>query len=449
MDVVEYLRISQDRSGEGAGVTRQRKENRAYARVHGLRIVHTYVDNDQSATRGVRPEFEVMLASGPLGILAWHQDRLLRLTRDLERVIALDVPVFTTKSGTLDLTTPAGRAVARTVAAWSQYEGEQKAIRLKSANLQRAENGKWQFSRRPYGYRREGQGKNSHVVQVSEEAAVVREAFSRYLAGESYYAIADSFTTRRVPTFGGGWSMNRVRQLLRNERYAGLSSYKGDAVQPEDIEWEPLIDRETWAKYLRMRETRKVSGSWSRATRHLLGGIAVCGVCGSRMTARPDHGRQTYACAVNWCVSRLAAPVDDLVTRLVLARLSDPRILAALLDRPDTAPLEAERRDRRRRRDDVMDLLGDGLLDKKKAREKAQVLTAEIDALTRRIDAARGESPLTALLLAEDTPATWDQFPVVDKRRAVHELGMVVTLQKGKPGGRTFDPDTVLITWKD
>src|SRR5690606_5116889 len=102
-----------------------------------------------------------------------------------------------------------------------------------------------------------------------------------------------------------------------------------------------------------------------------------------RMTARPDHGRQTYACAVNWCVSRLAAPVDDLVTKLVLARLGDPRILAALLHRPDTAPLETERRELRRRRDDVMDLLGDGLLDKKKAREKAQVLTAEIDALTR------------------------------------------------------------------
>ena len=63
--------------------------------------------------------------------------------------------------------------------------------------------------------------------------------------------------------------------------------------------------------------------------------------------------------------------------------------------------------------------------------------------------AARGESPLTALLLAEDTPATWDQFPVVDKHRAINDLGMVVTLHRAKPGGHTLDPYTVLITWKD
>lgn len=444
MDVVEYLRISQDRTGEAAGVDRQRKENRAYARKHGLRIAATYVDNDQSATRGTRPEFERMLAAHPAAILAWHQDRLLRLTKDLERVIALDVPVYTTVSGTIDLSTPAGRAVARTVAAWSQYEGEQKALRQKSSNLQRAERGRWHFSRRPYGYQRT----DGRVKIVPEEAVIVRETYSRYLAGESYYAIAADFTEWNVPTFGGGWSMTRVRQLLRNEHYAGLSSYNGKLVEPDQIEWEPLIDRDTWREYTRMRDTRKASGSWSRATKHLLGGLAVCGVCESRMTARPDHGRQTYACTTNWCVSRLAAPIDDLVTRIVLARLSDPKIIAGLRDHPDTAPLETELRELHRRRDDIADLVGDGLLDRQKAREKAGALTTEVNVLTRRLDAMRIDSPLTDLALAESIPATWEALPVVDKRRAIAELGLNAQLHRGQPGVRAFNPDTVEITWE-
>jgi hypothetical protein len=108
----------------------------------GLHVSRLYTDNDISATNGrVRPEFQRMLRDRPAAIVAWHQDRLLRLTSDLEKVIDLGVNVHFVTAGMLDLSTPAGRAVARTVAAWSQYEGEQKSLRQQSANLQRAERG--------------------------------------------------------------------------------------------------------------------------------------------------------------------------------------------------------------------------------------------------------------------------------------------------------------------
>ena len=167
---VIYCRVSQDRDKTKAGVARQEKDCPVLASHLGLTVEHVYIENDTSATYGPRPLFEEMIDSNPEAIISWHQDRLLRKTSDLEAVIPLEIPVYFVESATVDLTNPAGRATARTVAAWSQYEAEQKGLRRKAANLQRAEQGAWHFSRRPYGYKRSGQT----ITQVPEEAEHIR-----------------------------------------------------------------------------------------------------------------------------------------------------------------------------------------------------------------------------------------------------------------------------------
>ncbi|WP_457098822.1 recombinase family protein [Microbacterium sp. P5_E9] len=433
---VIYLRISQDRTGEALGVERQEKDCRDLARRLGLHVERVYRDNDISATNGkVRPDFEKMLAARPEAIIAWHQDRLLRLTSDLEKVIALEVPVYMVTAGSLDLSTPSGRAVARTVAAWSQYEGEQKAIRQQAANRQRAEMGHWQFSRRPYGYQRIGQGGDRRIEIVEAEAEIVREGFARYIAGESYYAIANDWNARGVPTFSGPWSMNRVRQLLRNPRYAGIVEHKGTRydVTPQ---WEPLIDERTWSDAVETRDGRTRPGSWSRSTKHLLSGLLTCGVCGGSMLARPDRGRQVYACTTNWCVTMPADEIEEYVNGLILARLGDPRIVKALRQTPDTAPLQADLAMYRKRREDVVDLLAEGVLDRRRARQQAADLTAKIDALQARLASIRRESPLTDLALARSIPMRWKRFTVLEQRRVIDEIGLRVTVNKGRPGRR-------------
>lgn len=193
-----------------------------------------YSDDDISATTGkVRPSFEALLDAEPEAIIAWHQDRLLRLTRDLERVIALNVPVYTVTAGTLDLTTPAGRAVARTVAAWSQYEGEQKATRQVAANVQRAAKGIHQ-GRVGYGYRRDGTAMALHPG----EASTIRSAVRRVLDGESLRAICKDLDAQQTPTPGRGerWNSTTLKQLLLRPSLAGLTVHRGQVVgrAPED-----------------------------------------------------------------------------------------------------------------------------------------------------------------------------------------------------------------------
>jgi site-specific DNA recombinase len=444
---VIYLRISQDRTGQMLGVDRQLPDCRALADRLGLRVVHVYTDNDISATSGkTRPEFEAMLNARPEVIIAWHQDRLLRLTSDLERVIDLgvDVHFVTSSKGGLDLSTPAGRAVARTVAAWSQYEGEQKAERQYAANRQRAEAGHWQFSRRPYGYERV----DGRIIAVPDEAEVVRECYRRYTAGESLYAIAASLNDRGILTHDTNaaegertaWSMRRVQQLLRNEHYAGIVTYLGERLDAEPT-WEPLIDARTWSDYLAMRDGRTREGAWSTATKHLLSGLLVCGVCGARMLARPDRGKQVYACTTNWCVSIQAADVEPVVNGIVLARLGDKRVLKDLRAEPNTAPVLAELETLRDRHRALIGLVADGALPRAEARQRGLALAEKIETLQKRVAAMRRESPLTDLALARSIPTRWRRMPLLEKRRVIEDLGLMLTIAKSRPGRRPLDVD--------
>lgn len=463
---VIYCRISSDPTGEKAGVERQEAACRDKARSLGMNVEHVYIDNDVSATSGVvRPEFEAMLRANPETIISWHQDRLIRLTGDLEKVIDIGVPIYTVVSGTLDLATPAGRAVARTVAAWSTYEGEQKAERRRAANRQRAERGAWQFSRRPYGYRRTG-GK---IVIVPKEAEAIREAFAAYLADTSYQSIADEWNSKgHTTTLGYTWRADHIMELMRNPRLAGIVVYKGEEMPDVEPSWEPIIDRRTWSDFCEVKKGRKQSGAPSAGKpRHLVSGFALCAICGDRLYStyaqRPrkkDGTRKKYRvydCTRNRCVSIAAEPFEEFVEQLVLARLTDKKIIRALRATPDVAPLEAELAELHRNRSNVADLIGDGLLTRRDARTKLEELGNRIERAQARLNAMRAESPLTDLALARSVAPHWRKLGVIEKRRVIADLGFRVIVRRGErgkvykdaEGRRTINPNRLEIEWID
>ncbi|GAA4110739.1 hypothetical protein GCM10022215_06110 [Nocardioides fonticola] len=183
VEVCIYVRLSYDLHGNELGVERQERECREYADARGWTVHEVYIDNDLSATTGVeRPEFERLLASKPAAILCWHLDRLLRVSGDLERVIALGVDVFSKEAGWFDLSNPAGRAVARTVTAWSTCEGEQKAIRQKAAHRQRVDAGGLTATGRPWWPTRP-LGFNLDGTHHEVEAPALRQVYADLLKG--------------------------------------------------------------------------------------------------------------------------------------------------------------------------------------------------------------------------------------------------------------------------
>src|SRR3954447_24610749 len=157
-----YVRISNDREGAGLGVARQEADCRLRAETAGWSVVDVYCDNDLSAYSGKpRPEYRRMLRDLETGrvdvVLAWHSDRLHRSPKELEEFIDVcegrGVAVETVKAGPVDLSTPAGRAVARTIGAWARYESEHKAERNRRKALELAQAGKLSGGgTRPYGF---------------------------------------------------------------------------------------------------------------------------------------------------------------------------------------------------------------------------------------------------------------------------------------------------------
>ncbi|SDS55682.1 recombinase family protein [Microterricola viridarii] len=469
---VIYVRMSQDRSGEELGVERHEKDCRKLAKKLNLNVEHVYSDNDQSATTGKpRPGFEAMLAAKPKAIVAWHQDRLLRLTKDLERVIDVGVPVYfvTSAENGLDLSSPAGRAVARTVAAWSQYEGEQKRLRQISKNQQLAEHGHWQFSLRPYGYQRV----NGTIVQVPEEAEIILEGYERVLKGASYRELAMDWNRRGIkPLLGEQWKGSRVQRMLENSHYGGISSYKDEEVDLDEgkkIQWAPILTPRQWKDFRELKLNRKRKRSWAVTPKHLMSGMLSCGTCGGQMFThlqdlkartntvnakghpirvpvfREDGTRAkttAYVCFNKHCASIRGEYVDALVRTVVLKKLADERVVKAMRPSDDALPLQNEIADLQRRRDDVTELVGEGLMDKAKAREKLADLSERLERAQAKLTAIREESPLSDIRLSESLPEKWDALAVLEKRRIIADLGLQLTINPASRGVRSVDPET-------
>ncbi len=94
MRTAVYTRISQDATGQRAGVTAQLEDCEALADRLGWEVTHRYQDNDLSGNSlHTRPGFEAMLkamADSEFGaVICWHPDRLIKSMTDLERLIPI------------------------------------------------------------------------------------------------------------------------------------------------------------------------------------------------------------------------------------------------------------------------------------------------------------------------------------------------------------------------
>ncbi|MFD0518795.1 recombinase family protein [Paractinoplanes durhamensis] len=162
---VLYLRMSMDRTGEGAGLKRQEQACRALALARGWVVVDVVDDTISATTSRLadRPGWKRVVQMIETGradlIVAWHLDRVTRSMKDLELLIdlALERDIgLATATGDIDLTTDAGRMVARILAAVSWGETERKSERQVLANDVRLAAGKPQWIRRPFGYEMDG-----------------------------------------------------------------------------------------------------------------------------------------------------------------------------------------------------------------------------------------------------------------------------------------------------
>lgn len=438
-----YARQSLDRHGDELAVDRQLDLCRKFAAGKGWQVTGEYVDNDRSATTGVvRPEFERLLENEPAGIVVWHIDRLVRLTRDLQRVIDLSVNVHAVEAGHVDLSNPAGRAVAKTITAWSEYEGEQRTLRQRAANDQRAEAGLPYAAQRAFGYERDG------MTIREPEADELRKAAGGVLRGVSLSALVRDLNDRDVKTATGRtWKTTTLKAALLSPRNAGLRRHRGKVIGK--AAWPAILDEET-ATAVRAILTDPTRSRKGPPLRYLLSGVMRCGVCGG-----PIHGAHvkeagkgpTYRCLGH--VSRNAARVDEYVLGVLVARLSRPDAVD-LLARPgradDLEALSVERDALRGRLDGLAEAFAAGDIDMQAMTAGTKRVRAQLEGVEASIASAAVDDAMASVVTADDVAEAVETMEQDTLRRVVDTV-MSLTLVKIGTGKRPPDRG-VQINWK-
>jgi DNA invertase Pin-like site-specific DNA recombinase len=451
MRAVVYLRQSKDDEGSGLAVERQRVDCEGLARERGWRIVRVITDNDVSATTGTRPGYGELLALAEQRavdvIVVWHVDRLTRKLTELEHLIELwertGVKVATV-AGDLDLSTDAGRLVGRILASVAKGEVERKSARQARAGRQAAENGD-PPRRRAFGYCQGGL--TIHPV----EGPAVREAFATLLAGGSIVGITRRLNDAGLLTVGGKpWNPAAVRVMLRNGRYAGIRVYRRrEEMGPGN--WPAIVPEEVWrAAVALLDDPARRATLKSNARRWLGSAYYLCGRCGSDMCVGYRQYKTTktriYRCRAHLGhLTRVADPVDEFVSAVIVARLRRPDLAGLLAaPAPDTAPLRTEAKALRLRIEQLADDFG---LDETTLARRVKALRGRLDAIGAELAQAGRMGALDGLLDAPDPGAAWLALSDVAGRQAVARELCTVTLLPAPTGRKPFDPSTVDITW--
>jgi DNA invertase Pin-like site-specific DNA recombinase len=459
--VAIYVRISQDREGAVLGVARQEEDCRALCTRKGWQVAGVYPDNDVSAYSGkTRKQWERLLADIRDGLIdaicCWHVDRLTRTPRELEDVIDLYDQAgiqLATVTGEIDLSTPTGRLIARTLGAAARHESEHKGERRRRAELQAAQAGKPHITgSRGYGYAPD------HMSVVEAEASVIREAAARILAGESAGSVAADLNARGIPTTNGKlWRAGTVREVLTSGRISARREYHGEIVA--DAIWPAII---TVEQSDRLRALLARTGTGQRKRIYLFSRLLRCGRCGGPLWGRiHSNGNRRYMCAkapgVTGCgrLAVYAEPVEDEIRDQVLTALESPEFLARLMraSAGDASPEDKTISDQIRaideRRDELAEEWASGDLTRKEWATARHALDDELAKLTRSLSGSAHTTALAQFAGMEgDCWDRWEQLTNGARRALVEATADPITIQPATRGSHAFDPSRIHITWK-
>lgn len=337
--VAIYLRISDDKAEEGKGVRRQAKDTIYYALSRGAAAIIIYEENDTGAFkkrrivmtasdgfryyvwRVVRPVWDRQLTelrkNVTQAMVTYDIDRLARDNRDLEDAIELAEymgKLFMGVTGSLDLLTDSGRAMARVLVAMAHKSSADTARRVAREHLARAEAGEPAGGRRPFGWLED---KRTLDPVESEH---IKDAVASMLAGVTPSAVMADWEKRGILTPRGNvWTWAPFHSMMRNPRICGWRGKletinlpdgrirqvwqivkKADGTEVKG-KWEPIVSREDWERLRAIigeGHKPKEGPAGEPRAKHLLSGLVLCGRCahtprmvGVETTAKGRNGK--------------------------------------------------------------------------------------------------------------------------------------------------------------
>jgi site-specific DNA recombinase len=499
-----YLRLSDLRTEEA--FDKRKAKLRALADALGWTVQRVVVENDMIPGRDgkvrpasafkrkkiktpsgkvelrvVRPGFREVLDDITTGrvnaMLAEDLDRVVRDPRDLEDL--LDACQMTgasarSLSGSLTLTnggTEAERSMARVMVAMANKQSADTARRV-AEGRERNWGESYQGGRRPFGFvaaKDTEHLKRTLLIVPDESELIVKWADQILNKGVSLKAILREIHQNGIPSASGGkWNGRTLKQVLTKPTIAGLAAHtskvkdettgeirKITSLKPTKA-WEAILDMDTWERLCEKLSGPLADTSRGNEPKHLLTGIAKCGICNDGTSVRANgsgtlRGKKGYQCEKVAHIHRNIELVDEWVERNVTAYISkygpdtlkpEPR------EDIDTDKLRAERKRLQERKATQMRMHALGEIDDSDLEIGMRAIRDRITVVDSQLAQADKPDPIPEFRHHGQTRKIWYGLPLARKRailRQLIEVTMLPTARRG-PG---FDRDSVRIVVKE
>ena len=337
MNIVIYARFSSHSQTEQS-IEGQLRACYEYAKAHNYTVIGEYIDRAQSGTTDNRESFQRMIQDSDKKafqyVLVYQLDRFARnrydsaihkakLKKNGVRVLSAKENITDDASGILI------EGVLESMAEYYSVELAQKINRGMQLNAEKClSNG----SNPGLGYKVD---KDRKFYIDEDEAAIVREIFNRYAAGEVTADIIRDLNNRRIRTYRGKeFNKNSISRILHNKRYIGYYLYKGTET-PGGMP--RIIDDDLFFRVQHLIEKNKAApGRLRGKDEYLLTTKLYCGECNAPMTgyggtSKTGKHYHYYMCnnaKQHKCDKKAVPkePIEDAVVDVCMRLLTEERI---------------------------------------------------------------------------------------------------------------------------
>lgn len=327
LKVAAYCRVSTDKEDQKSSIRIQKEHFSSVAAQHeDWLFVGVYADVVSGTKKEKRPQLQRLLADCAAGrvnlVLTKSVSRFARNTTDLLEMVRSLTAIGTDISferENIDTRTMDSEFLLTILASLAEDESHSISANCRWGLQKRFENGTYRAASAPYGY--DLVDGNYAVNEL--EAEIVKEIFSRALAGEVLRQIAADLNARRIRTKRDGqmwkgkivhpeWTGYSISTILKNVSYTGDqilqkcytdSSFRmrrNDGQYPQfylEEHHTAIIDRETFEAVQKMMEGNR-KGSQSKKQYTALSRMLTCGCCGASLTRHKNRvGSVYWVCA--------------------------------------------------------------------------------------------------------------------------------------------------------
>ena len=290
-----YARKStEDEERQVMSIEAQLAELAEFAKRDGIEIAEIYIES-KSAKKPGREVFNKMICAiqasdEPIGIMAWHPDRLARNSIDggqiiylidTGKVVSLRFPTFWFEP------TPQGLFMLQVAFGQSKYYSDNLSENVKRGKRQKLRRGEWP-GLAPFGYINNQKTRNIDIDPVKSK--LVKIAFKEY--GEGRHTLAS--LSERLSEFGAVNKFGKplckfaINRILTCKAYIGVIEYNGESYEGN---FEPIISLSDFSAVQKVLKLKAKPRKVKKGHNFPFTGLLTCGECGAAITAQYAHGR--------------------------------------------------------------------------------------------------------------------------------------------------------------